>query len=47
MDPGEFLEVFTAPLEELAEAVLLGEDPRRKTQTALLRAYLMKQRGLL
>lgn len=47
MDPGEFLEVFTAPLEELAEAALLGKIPDAKTQIALLRAYLMKQRGLL
>lgn len=47
MDPDEFLEVFTAPLEELAEAVMAGEIPDSKTQAALLRAYLLRQRGEL
>jgi len=47
MDPDEFLEVFAAPLEELAEDVLAGRIPDSKTQAAILRAYLMRQRGLL
>ena len=47
MDEDEFLEVFSLPLEEIADEVLAGRSPDAKTQTAILRAYVMRQRGLL
>lgn len=47
MDEDEFLEVFSLPLEEIADEVLAGRIPDAKTQTAILRAYVMRQRGLL
>ena len=46
-DEDEFLEVFSLPLEEIADEVLAGRIPDAKTQTAILRAYVMRQRGLL
>lgn len=47
MDEDEFLEVFSLPLEEIAEEVLAGRIPDAKTQAAVLRAYVLRQRGLL
>lgn len=47
MDEDEFLEVFTAPLETLAEQALRGEIQDSKTQALLLRGYLLRQRGEL
>ena len=47
MDEDEFLEVFTAPLETLAEQALHGEIQDSKTQALLLRGYLLRQRGEL
>ena len=47
MDEDEFLEVFSLPLEEIADAVLAGHIPDAKTQAAVMRAYVMHQRGLL
>lgn len=47
MDPDEFLEVFTVPLEEMTEAVMAGKIPDSKTQAAILRVYLLRQRGEL
>ena len=47
MDEDEFLEVFSLSLEEIADAVLAGHIPDAKTQAAVMRAYVMHQRGLL
>lgn len=46
LDQDEFLEVFSLPLDEAVEMVLRGEIPDGKTQTALLRAKIMLDRGL-
>ena len=47
MDEDEFLEVFSLSLEEIADEVLAGHIPDAKTQAAVMRAYVMHQRGLL
>ena len=45
LDKDEFLEVFTLPLNEAVEMVLRGEISDGKTQTAILRAKMMLERG--
>ena len=47
LDPDEFLEVFTLPLEVAVRQVLAGEIPDGKTQAAILRAHYMlrEERG--
>lgn len=47
LDPDEFLYTERRPLDELVDEVLRGEIEDGKTQAALLRVYLLKQRGLL
>ena len=47
MDEDEFLEVFSLSLEEITGEVLAGHIPDAKTQAAVMRAYVMHQRGLL
>ena len=47
MDEDEFLEVFTAPLSEMADKALMGEIPDIKTQAALVRANELYKRGLI
>ena len=46
IDKDEFLEVFRLPLSEAIEMILRGEIPDGKTQTAILRAKLMLERGI-
>lgn len=46
LDKDEFLEVFRLPLSEAIEMILRGEIPDGKTQTAILRAKLMLERGI-
>ncbi|MBQ7847160.1 MAG: NUDIX hydrolase [Clostridia bacterium] len=46
LDADEFLEVFTIPLQRAVELVLQGKITDGKTQTALLRAKMMIERGL-
>lgn len=46
LDKDEFLEVFTISLDEAAEMVLRGEISDGKTQTAILRAKIMLDKGL-
>lgn len=46
LDADEFLEVLTIPLEKAVELVLQGKITDGKTQTALLRAKMMIDRGL-
>ena len=43
LDPDEFLEVFTMPLDEAVRQVLAGEIPDGKTQAAILRVHCMLQ----
>lgn len=45
LDPDEFLEVFRMPLDKAVEEVLAGHIADGKTQVAVLRAAMMKQRG--
>ena len=47
LDDDEFLSVRRVPLDELADAILDGRIPDGKTQAALSRVLLMRQRGLL
>ena len=47
LDDDEFLEVEKIPLEQAVEMVLRGEIPDAKTQTLLLKAYLLLSRGEL
>ncbi len=47
LDPDEFLHTERRPLTELVEEILRGEIEDGKTQSALLRVYLLKERGLL
>ena len=47
LDEDEFLNVFTMPLEQAVDAVLAGEIPDAKTQTALLKVWLLKRQGKL
>ena len=43
-DDDEFLELVEVPLEELVGMILAGEIQDSKTQAAVLKVYLMKQR---
>lgn len=43
-DDDEFLDVLRIPIDELAEAVLRGEITDAKTQTAVLKAVIMRAR---
>ncbi len=43
-DEDEFLSIEKIPLDEIVEKVLSGEVPDGKTQAAVLRAYLMKNK---
>ena len=47
LDEDEFLNVFTMPLEQAVSEVLTGKIPDAKTQTALLKAWLLRQQGTL
>ncbi len=47
LDDDEFLSVKRIPLEELTDAIVRGEITDGKTQAALARVALMRQRGLL
>ena len=47
LDEDEFLNVFTMPLEQAVSEVLSGNIPDAKTQTALLKAWLLRQQGKL
>ena len=43
-DEDEFLDVVRIPLPELVDRILAGEIPDAKTQTAVLKVFVMKQR---
>ena len=43
-DEDEFLDVVRIPLPELVDSILRGEVPDAKTQAAVLRVWIMKQR---
>lgn len=43
LDEDEFLDVVRIPLDKAVEMVMSGEIPDSKTQTALLKTYLMKK----
>ena len=45
LDEDEFLNVFTMPLEQAVSEVLAGNIPDAKTQTALMKAWLLRQQG--
>ena len=45
LDDDEFLNVFTMPLEQAVEEVLSGRIPDAKTQTALMKVWLLRQQG--
>ena len=47
LDADEFLNVFTMPLEQAVQKVLAGEIWDAKTQTALLKVWLLRQQGRL
>lgn len=47
LDDDEFLSVRRIPLDDLADAILEGEIPDGKTQAALSRVLVMRQRGLI
>ena len=47
LDEDEFLNVFTMPLEQAVSEVLTGKIPDAKTQTALLKVWLLHQKGKL
>ena len=47
LDEDEFLNVFTMPLEKAVSEVLAGNIPDAKTQTALMKAWLLRQQGKL
>ena len=47
LDEDEFLNVFTMPLEDAVNEVLAGNIPDAKTQTALLKVWLLRQQGKL
>ena len=47
LDDDEFLSVRRVPLDDLADAILSGEIADGKTQAALSRVILMRERGLL
>ena len=41
------MNVFTMPLEQAVSEVLTGKIPDAKTQTALLKIWLLRQQGKL
>ncbi len=47
LDEDEFLNVFTMPLEDAVNEVLAGNIPDAKTQTALLKVWLLRRQGNL
>ena len=47
LDEDEFLNVFTMPLEDAVNEVLSGNIPDAKTQTALLKVWLLRGQGKL
>ena len=47
LDDDEFLSVKRIPLDKLTDAILSGEITDGKTQAALTRVMLMRQRGLI
>ena len=47
LDDDEFLSVKRIPLDKLSDAILSGEITDGKTQAALTRVMLMRQRGLI
>ena len=47
LDEDEFLNVFTMPLEDAVNEVLAGNIPDAKTQTALLKVWLLRRQGKL
>ena len=47
LDEDEFLNVFTMPLRDAVSDVLAGKIPDAKTQTALLKVWLLRQQGKL
>ena len=47
LDDDEFLTVRRIPLDDLADAIIAGRITDGKTQAALARVALMKQRGLI
>jgi ADP-ribose pyrophosphatase len=47
LDEDEFLSVRRMPLDTLVDAVLSGRIPDGKTQTAILRVAMMRQRGMI
>lgn len=47
LDEDEFLNVFTMPLEQAVEDVLCGKISDAKTQTALMKVWLLRQQGKL
>ena len=47
LDEDEFLNVFTMPLQDAVSDVLAGKIPDAKTQTALLKVWLLRQQGKL
>lgn len=47
LDDDEFLNVFAVPLEDAVCDVLSGKIPDAKTQTALMKVWLLRQQGTL
>ena len=47
LDDDEFLNLFTMPLEDAVADVLAGKITAAKTQTALMKLWLMRERGML
>lgn len=47
LDDDEFLNLFTMPLEDAVADVLAGKITDAKTQTALMKLWLMRERGML
>ena len=47
LDADEFLNVETLALEDFVEKILRGEIEDSKTQTAVLKAWALKQKGIL
>ena len=47
LDADEFLNVETIALEDFVEKILRGEIEDSKTQTAVLKAWALKQKGIL
>lgn len=47
LDEDEFLNVFTMPLEQAVQEVLAGKIQDAKTQTALLKLWVLRQQGVV